>query len=224
MNNNVEAVIFDMDGTLVNNMQYHRDAWISFFHQHKIEIDDQKFSVQDLKPATEMVEKYFSDRNPSVEEIQSFAEDEERTYREHYKPHIEEVKGLTPLLQELNQRGIKVGLATMENIPNINFILDELNIRNYFQVITDGSEVTEGKPNPEVFLKTIDKLQVKKQNCRVIEDSLGGVIAALDAGIEVIGITTTYTEKELLERGCCFTIEDFNDKKLLQLFGKLFKY
>nr|WP_262697308.1 HAD family phosphatase [Chryseobacterium nematophagum] len=96
-------------------------------------------------------------------------------------------------------------------IPSsIDFILDGLNVKRFFQQITGGVEVVKGKPDPEIFLKTLDKLQIEGKDAMVVEDSIGGIKAALAAGIKVVGITTTHSKEELLDNGCFQVIDDYS--------------
>ncbi len=102
-------------------------------------------------------------------------------------------------------------LGTMGDMPNIDFILDELGIRPFFYSITGGHEIARGKPDPEIFELVLKKLNLTNKDCLVIEDSLSGIKSALNAGIKVIGITTSHSEEELKRNGCFYTISDFTD-------------
>ncbi|RNA60537.1 HAD family phosphatase [Chryseobacterium nematophagum] len=125
------------------------------------------------------------------------------------KPY-ERNKWINFFLQKLNQKQKKVGLATMGIPSSIDFILDGLNVKRFFQQITGGVEVVKGKPDPEIFLKTLDKLQIEGKDAMVVEDSIGGIKAALAAGIKVVGITTTHSKEELLDNGCFQVIDDYS--------------
>ena len=99
----------------------------------------------------------------------------------------------------------------MGTIKNIDFIIDTLHIREYFDAIIGGDDVQKGKPDPEIFIKTIQKLNLSPQNCIVFEDSTGGVKSAVAAGCQVIGITTSQTCEDLLQAGCYKVITNYND-------------
>lgn len=208
-----KAVIFDMDGTLVDNISFHKNAWISFLQKHNIPIDPDNFDAQNHGTADEMMIRFFGE-NLSLAQIKLLGDEKELTYRDLYKTHIKEINGLTPFLKVLNKNRYKVGLATMGNKTNIDFVLDGLHIKNYFQVLTGGDEVSKGKPDPEIFLKTLEKLQVEKKNCLVIEDSISGIASALSTGIRVVGVATSHSKEELLDNGCYVAINDFDELEL----------
>lgn len=206
---NEKAIIFDMDGTLVDNIPYHEESWIIFLKQHDIIIEPENFSAQNHGTLDEMIVRFFGN-DLSKDRIHELGLKKEEAYQNLYKNHIKEVNGLTPFLQKLSQKKIKTGLATMGIPSSIDFILGGLNIKNYFQEITGGIEVVKGKPNPEIFLKTVEKLQIDSKEAVAVEDSMGGVKAAKDAGLKVLGITTTHSEEELMDNGCFCVINDYS--------------
>ncbi len=199
-----------MDGTLVNNIPYHEKSWISFFNLNGINISPESFSAQNHGTIDEMITRFFGNEL-SDEKLKDLGQNKEQTYRDLYKNDLIEIAGLTAFLKDLKQKNIKIGLATMGDLPNIDFILDGLDIRNYFDKITGGHEVSKGKPDPEIFLKSVEKLKIKPEECLVFEDSLGGIQSALNASLKVVGVTTSHAEKELLDFGCIKAIDDFEN-------------
>ena len=106
---------------------------------------------------------------------------------------------------------IKASLATMSDTPSIDLVLNELNIRKFFHSITNGHEIQKGKPDAEIYNLALKKLGLKNTDCLIIEDSIGGITSARRAGIEVIGITTSHAEDELIANGCFSVISNFHD-------------
>ena len=208
--NKIKAVIFDMDGTLVDNIPYHEKSWIAFLNQHQIQISPESFSAQNHGTIDEMITRFFGN-DLTVERLRNLGQLKEHTYRDFYKSDLKEISGLTLFLRNLQTKNIKIGLATMGDIPNIDFILDGLNIRNYFDEITGGHEVSKGKPDPEIFLKSLEKLNVKPEESIVFEDSLGGIQSALDANLKAIGITTSHSKEQLLDFGCSKVIVTYEN-------------
>jgi beta-phosphoglucomutase-like phosphatase (HAD superfamily) len=97
----------------------------------------------------------------------------------------------------LKAYGIKAALGTSAGPGNIDFILDGLGIRSYFDAVIGGAEVTKGKPDPEIYVRAAGLVQISPADCWVIEDSLQGIEAGLSAGMKVVGITTSHTAEEL---------------------------
>lgn len=211
---NEKAIIFDMDGTIVDNIPYHEESWIIFLKEYGIIIEPENFSAQNHGTLDEMIIRFFG-AETSKERVHELGLAKEKAYQTLYQNHIKEVNGLTPFLQKLNQNNIKTGLATMGIPSSIDFILGGLNVKNYFQEITGGIEVSKGKPNPEIFLKTLEKLKVEAKDAVAVEDSMGGIKAAKDAGIKVIGITTTHSLEELMDNGCAEVIHDYSNIEIV---------
>jgi beta-phosphoglucomutase len=210
MNKMTKAIIFDMDGTLVDNIPFHKDAWLLFLKKHNISFDPQSFKAQNHGNIEEMIRRFFG-QDITDEKVRELGQEKEQIYRELYKKYIKEISGLTDLLNEMKNQGIIAALATMGDKPNIDFVLDELKIRPYFYSITGGHEISKGKPDAEIFELAIKKMNLKNTDCIVIEDSQDGVISARQAGIKVIGITTSHTADELKRHGCFCTISNFKE-------------
>lgn len=212
-----KAIIFDMDGTLVDNIPYHRDAWLEFLQKHGIHLNAHQFHAQNHGTIDEMMRRFF----PQIHDTQllhDLGQEKESTYRELYRPHIREVIGLSPFLQQMKAKGIIGLLATMGDPPNIDFTLDSLGIRSYFSFTTGGHEVIKGKPDPEIFLLSMQKAGLRPEECLVIEDSQGGILAAKRAGIQVVGISTSESKETLVSLGCDGAVADFEELKR-KMFG-----
>ncbi len=210
MNPLPKAVIFDLDGTLVDNIPYHKDAWLAFLRDHEIYLDEESFPAQNHGMIEEMMFRFFGP-NLTNSQLLQFSEEKERIYRELYRPHIVEVEGLTNFLESIFLRKVRIGLATMGDQNNIDFTLDSLGIRRFFHSTTGGHEVRKGKPDPEIYELALTKIGMKSSDCLAFEDSIGGVRSAISAGIRVVGITTTHSREELLDFGCEFTIDGFGE-------------
>jgi HAD superfamily hydrolase (TIGR01509 family) len=129
--------------------------------------------------------------------VEQLEEEKELLYRGFYAEHRKPAEGLIEFLHELRSRGIKTALATSAGPGNIDFIVDGLGIRDQFDAIIGGAEVTKGKPDPEIYLKAAALVGVSPIDCWVIEDSLQGIASGQAAGARVVGITTSHTSEEL---------------------------
>ena len=203
------AVIFDMDGVLVDNNPIHIEAWKSYANDLGFELTPEKIK-NDLYGRTnnDAFRRLYRD-DLSNEEYQRLSQEKEALYRRIYKPLIEPVKGLIPFLEDMNTHGVEMAIATSAIPENVEFVTGELNIRSYFPIIVNETHITKGKPDPEVYLLTAEKLGMHPSRCVVIEDSLSGVQSGLSAGCKVIGLTTSHSEDELSHAH--LVIASFND-------------
>ncbi len=209
----IKAFIFDMDGTLTDNMSFHRESWLLFCRKHDISFTTEQFHAENHGTLDEMI-RLFLGKDLTDERVKELGEEKEIIYRELYKNHIKEIDGLTGLLEKLERQGIKIALATNGGMPNIDFVLDSLNIRHFFHSITGAEEISKGKPDPEIFDITLKKLNLESSECIAVEDSTDGIISARRAGLEVIGVTTMQTAEELKEKGCFRVISNYNELDL----------
>jgi len=211
--NTPKALIFDMDGTLVDNMAYHKQSWISFFEFHNLDMDYETFDTKFHKGSlVEIMARLFPEiRNPK--ELFQIGSYKEAKYRELYRPHVKAIEGLHPFLTALSKNNYPLGIATMGDQHNIDFIFEALNLDPFFHSTTGGHEVTHGKPHPEIFLTAAKKLNTDPADCLAFEDTRSGITAAKAAGMEVIGVSTMFDKKTLLELGCVKSIDDFTELK-----------
>ncbi len=209
-----KALIFDMDGTMVNSMPWHISSWLAFLKNHDIHLNEAEFEVHNHGNITEVLRRFFSEDKFSDDALIDLGNEKETLFRSMYKNDLKEIKGLTKLLQDAKNRHKKLGLATMGDLNNINFTLDGLGIKAYFDVILGGHDVSKGKPDPEIYLKMLEKLNVKPDDAVVFEDSKSGIQSSLAAGIQVIGLSTSHTKEELLSFGAAEVIKDFEEVRL----------
>lgn len=193
----MKAVLFDMDGVVVDNLPYHVDAWLLFCERHGIPLTREVFYRELNGMNSKDTFEWFYKREMTREEIEVLEEEKEILYRGFYRDHLKPVNGLLVFLKLLRSQGIKTALATSAGPGNIDFIVDGLGIRDQFDAIIGGAEVKKGKPDPEIYLKAAAMVQVDPADCWVIEDSLQGISSGLNAGMQVVGITTSHTASEL---------------------------
>lgn len=209
MNTTKIAVLFDMDGVLVDNMAYHKDSWFEFCNRYNLPLTEEEFvNFVSGRVAKEVLEHLF--RKPlTQEEISRYTEEKEELYRKIYKPHIKLMPGLINFLQSLKENKVALAVGTSAPTSNIDFTLVTTGLKPFFDKIVDASFVKKGKPDPEIYLKAADFLQALPQNCVVVEDSLLGIQAGIQAGMKVIGVTTTHAKEELTQPH--LLIQDFRE-------------
>ncbi|MDA0194879.1 MAG: HAD family phosphatase [Bacteroidetes bacterium] len=191
------AVIFDMDGVLVDNNPVHVETWKIYADRLEFELTPEKIK-NDLYGRTN-ADAFRRLYNPDLTDRQcaKLSQEKEALYREIYKETIHPVDGLIDFLSEIKEMFVPMVIATSAIPENVEFVTKMLGIADYFQFVINETHVTKGKPDPEVYLITVEKLGLPAKNCVVIEDSLSGVQAGISAGCKVVGLTTSHSAIEL---------------------------
>jgi beta-phosphoglucomutase len=202
-----KAVIFDLDGTLLDNNPFHRKSWIEYLKNMGREISEEEFNENFNGRTNKDVIEYIFNRKMTPEEILKYSLEKEAVYREIYKPFIKPVTGLLQFLQFLKDKKFPIAIATSGIQPNIDFMFENVPIKEYFSAVVNSSHITKGKPDPEIYLKVASLLNVPAKNCLVFEDAVVGIDAAKAAGMKVIAVATTQPKKELA--GADKIIDDF---------------
>jgi len=207
------GVIFDMDGVIINSNPYHKIAWTNFLSRKNVVVDDSVF--KELIFGTTGVEAISELLNGdySKKELDDFSNEIDAEYRDIIRnsKNIEPVDGLLQFIQSISNEGYKIALATSAPPENVDLILRKFQILDYFDLIVDKNQVVEGKPNPEVYQKAVQGLGLPKENCIVFEDSFSGIVSARDAGLMVVGVTTSHANSELIKVGATLCINDFSE-------------
>ena len=197
-----------MDGTIVDSLPYHYKAWKIFFRENKVANFLEKLKGYKGGGTLDLLTAVYGDKY-SIKELKIMTDDKEIIFREIYRNNVEPIKGFMKTLKFIKQKKILVGLASNAIRKNVKMILNELNIYEDFDSIICGDEVKMGKPNPEMFNETVSRFKLKKKECLIFEDSLEGVSAAVNANVDVIGITSSTSGKVLSDRGCKLTMDDY---------------
>jgi len=212
------AVIFDMDGVIVDSNPFHKKALLQFCRKYGFNLTEKEMKTNVFgRTNKEWLTNLFG--NISLEKLKQLEDEKEALFREMYLPFIRPVKGLIRFLDMLKEKRIRIAIATSAPKSNVDFTLLQTGIADYFQTIIDGDSIINSKPHPEIYLKTTKQLGYSPNNCVVIEDSISGIEAAKKAGGKVVGITTTHTKNEL--NNVDLIIENFEGLKLEEL-NKLF--
>ena len=212
------AFIFDMDGVIVDNAEYHYRAWEAFCSQKGFayERGDSRYWFGNTN--REILAR-ITGMELSEDEVQLLGEEKEQIYRDLIAPDLSPVKGLEALLTQMATEGYPVAMATSAPEENVDFVLGRLGLRKFFDPIVDASGVTNGKPSPEIYQKAARLLGRMPSECLVFEDAVAGIKSARSAGMKVVGLITTLEEFEL--EGTELNIQNFTETDLEQLCSLL---
>ena len=205
------AVLFDMDGVLVDNTDFHINAWLQFAQRHGYPLTKDQYleNINGRVSADAMA--YAFGRPVLLDELIILTEEKESIYRELYAPHLRPTAGLVPFLDALRASNVRLAVGTSAPVSNVEFTLDGLSIRAYFDAVVDSSMIRHGKPNPEIYLTAADRVGVDPARCMVFEDALAGIEAGVRAGMAVVALTTTHTRDELANTGAALIVADFTE-------------
>jgi beta-phosphoglucomutase len=205
-----KGILFDLDGTLVDNMMVHHRAW-----QRKLKELGLDYSIERVKEEIhginlEILERLFGDKYNHEERIKH-ADEKEAAYREIFAPELEErtVDGVLDFIKKAYAEDVPMAIATAGPGDNAFFVIDRLGVREMMGHVVHSGMVEKGKPDPEVFRQAADGIGVALEDCLIFEDSVTGAQAANNAGCPVVVITTTHQREEFSDLEVAAFREDF---------------
>jgi beta-phosphoglucomutase family hydrolase len=203
------ALIFDMDGVIVDSNGMHRASWEAFNRRYGVETTEDMHQRMYGKRNDQIVRDFFGD-GISLAEVDLRGRAKEQLYREMMAGRTEQflVPGLRDFLDR--HRDLPMAVASNAEPENVAFILDELRLRPFFRVVVDGHQVVNPKPHPDVYLRAAELLDINPADCIVFEDSHSGAEAAVSAGMRVVGLRTTFDNLP----GTLFTTDNFLNGEL----------
>lgn len=217
----MKAFIFDLNGTMIDDMTYHTKAWQTLLNDEL----GGNFTWDEVKPQMygknpEVLVRMFGPDRFTLDEMNRLSLEKEKKYQVEFFPHLKLLPGLNEFLENAYQQGIPMAIGSAAIPFNIDFVLDNLNIRHYFKAIVSADDVVLSKPNPETYLKAATLLNVTPTDCIVFEDVPKGAESAANAGMKAVVITTTHLEEEFdyLNNILCFA-RDFEDKTVKLIIG-----
>jgi HAD superfamily hydrolase (TIGR01509 family) len=213
-----QCVIFDMDGVICHTNPHHVKAFEAFFNKYEIPYTNEEFEEHMYGKHNGYIMTHFFKRQIAGEELTLLEDEKEAMFREVYKDKVETIPYYLDFLSELKSRGFKTAVATSAPRANLDLIISTLKISDKMDSMMSSEDVKAHKPNPEVYLKSADRVGVSLSDCVVFEDSFSGVTAALNAGMKVVGVLSTHTKEQLPP--CSFYINDYSEvnvDKVLEL-------
>ena len=207
----IQAFIFDMDGTVIDSTQLDYEAWQKAMREYDAELPYEDYIAKLGAKSSEIAKEYLDVSDEEIDKLIS--------RREEYFKQLVDEKGLSLLpgveqfLQQLRNAHLKTALATGSNAEKLEFIFNKLPLKQYFDAFVTADDVSQGKPEPEVFVQAAAKLGVDPADCVVMEDATNGLQAAKNGGMRCIALTTTRGADQL--QGADLIVKGYAEINLL---------
>jgi beta-phosphoglucomutase len=190
-----KAFLFDLNGTMIDDMKYHISSWHRILNELGAGISLERMKEECYGKYDEMLERIFPERF-TLEEKKAMGYAKEQKYQDEFRPALRLIDGLHDFLLHTRNKGIKTAIGSAAIMFNIDFVLDGLDIRTYIDAIVSADHVDQSKPHPETFLKCAEALSEDPSECLVFEDTPKGAETAMNAGMDCVVITTLHRPDE----------------------------
>ena len=218
-----DAVIFDMDGVLVDSNPFHLTNWSGYLSKHGVSFDADLLPKQILGQRNDEALRSFFGSNLTPEERRQMSEEIEANFREIFRPHAKPLPGLVPLIEACRRAAIPMAVASSAMKKNVDLVVESLALDSYFQVVIDGDQVSRPKPDPEIYLLAARRLGVEPSRAVAFEDSFVGIEAVHRAGIKCVAIASTFRLDQLRDDTnadwAVASFEEVSLDRLRQLFA-----
>ncbi len=214
------AIIWDMDGVLVDSASFHFAAWQEVFSRRGVKFTDEDFTKL-FGSRNDFIVRSVLGQNIPEEDIKTITQEKELEFRNTIKGKAKLLPGVSRLL-DMMQGNLKMALVSSAPKENIDLISSELHMEEHFDCVVSGHEVAESKPSPEIYSLAAKRLQINPGNCLVIEDSPLGVNAAKAAGMKCLAVSHSHPQQDMIEASAVVnTLEDIDLLSLLKIVWKI---
>lgn len=214
------AFIFDLNGTIIDDMHYHTEAWFTILNNDLgASLTWEEVKAHMYGKNEELLIRVFGDDHFTADEMKKWSLEKEKRYQKTFLPQLKLINGLAGFLQKANDRQIPMAIGSAAIPFNIDFVLDNLHIRHYFKAIVSAADVYHSKPHPQTFLDAAQLLNIPPTDCIVFEDAPKGVEAAHNAGMKAVVLTTMHERAEFAQYPNIIGFaKDYTDPLFEQLF------
>ncbi|HOR86898.1 MAG TPA: HAD family phosphatase [Bacillota bacterium] len=193
MYKDIKAVIFDVDGTLIDSMWIWKQVDIEFLGKRGLSLPERlQLEIEGMSYSETAI--YFKDKFNLPDSLEEIKEEWRLMAEDHYKCHIKLKSGVKDFLRLLHAKGINIGIASSNSRELIDYMLTNHDIKKYFSIVRTSCEVDKGKPHPDVYLKVAGDMGIEPCRCLVFEDTVSGVMAAKSAGMKVFAMADEFSE------------------------------
>ena len=207
MSTDIQAVVFDMDGVLIDSHPTHRAAWHEFFTSLGLQPSTEELSfILDGQTRTEILRHFLG--NLPEKELESYGRRKDEIFRS-MEPAICPVRGVMKFIRHLRQSGISIAVATSASEIRTLSTIERLGLSDCFESIITASDVSAGKPDPMVYGLACERLGAAPGKSLAFDDALAGIASALGAGMRCIGVASDGAARRLLRAGAERVISDF---------------
>ena len=211
LNGKVEALIFDMDGTMIDSMPWHARSWVEFVARHGLKLDVSDILARTTgRTGAECMRELFQ-REIQEEESLKLIHEKESIYRELFAPVFAEVSGFRAFATQARARGLKLGVGTAGDKHNIAFAFSHLKMEPAPHAVVGGDEGLPGKPEPAIFLEAAQRMGAEASACIVFEDAPFGIEAARRAGMRAVAVCSSHSAAELAGDHVIASVRDYTE-------------
>ncbi len=217
-----KALIFDMDGTMIDSMPHHTLTWLDFAKKHKVTTGiDELMRCTTGRTGLECVRLVLNQPDMDEDEARALLHEKEQLYRDIFGPVFKEVSGFSDFYAATRTQGLKVGIGTAGDVHNVEFAMGHLQMSPPPDAFARGDEGLSGKPTPAIFLAVAQRVGIAPEHCIVFEDAPFGIEAARRAGMRAVGICTTHTPEELAGPHVITCVRNYNELLQSNFLGNL---
>jgi beta-phosphoglucomutase len=215
------AVIFDMDGVLVDTYRAHYQSWLMMAKREGLSFTEAEFAPTFGRTSREIIAHFWGDGCLNDVEIAALDTLKEAAFREIIVKDFPIMPGAKELLAALHENGFQLAVGSSGPPENVTMVVEKLNAQHLFGAIVTGRDVTRGKPDPQVFLLAAERLNIPPSRCVVVEDALPGIEAAHAAGMKAVGLVSTGRTREELAAADLLagTLEELSPDVFRRLVG-----